>query len=301
MAPTSELAIPAAGDPCPTCGSPLRLTTYKRGPKSGRPLIVCSDYSCPTLFDVEEGDLTPRQPVAGESAQAHYERERTARVERLRTAVPYLAALAVLAAATTFFLALTLVEVRWAAGAALGVVLFFVWYVGRQLPDVLDWRHGAEAERRVGLSLSGLEPLGFVTLYDRRLRGRGGNIDSITVGPTGVFVVETKYRRRSVDVINGRLEVGGREQDEVIRQVTDLAMLVQVSIAEAMNKHRLTVVPMICIGNRKIATGRAAGVSVVSANEIAKSISTGPTVLEAADVQELARILDDALPAFDRR
>lgn len=36
-------------------------------------MIVCSDYSCPTFIDVEAGDLTPRQPVAGESAQARFE------------------------------------------------------------------------------------------------------------------------------------------------------------------------------------------------------------------------------------
>ena len=57
---------------------------------------------------------------------------------------------------------------------------------------------GREAERAVGARLDSLAPLGFVTLYDRRFVGRGGNIDAVTVGPPGVFVVETKHRGRGM-------------------------------------------------------------------------------------------------------
>ncbi len=154
----------------------------------------------------------------------------------------------------------------------------------------------------MGARLDSLERLGFVTLYDRRLVGRGGNIDAITIGPSGVYVVETKHRRRGVEVIQGRLEVGGIEQADVVRQVTEQAMLVQVSAADAMNRHRLTVVPIICIGNRKVdGDARAGGVRVLDATSIAKVLSEAPVVLSPADVQELARLLDAALPPYQRR
>ncbi len=117
--------------------------------------------------------------------------------------------------------------------------------MGRLVPtDVASWQRGAEAERAVGTKLATLEPLGFVTLFDRRIPSRGGNLDAVTVGPPGVFVIETRHRRRGVEVIQGRFEVNGYGQADVVRQVTDQAMLIQISAAELMNHHRLTVVPI---------------------------------------------------------
>jgi hypothetical protein len=207
----------------------------KTGPRTGQPLWRCSDFDCPTLINIEEGDVTPPTPIAGGSAQTQYERERAAFTERLQRASMLLAALGVLVAAGAFFLAAIFADLRIAALIASFIVLAFVWALFRSLPsEVIYWGNGAEGERRVGAKLESLEPLGFVTLYDRRIPGRGGNIDAVTVGPPGVFVVETKWRRRGVQVIQGRFEVGGREQADTVRQVTEQAMLVQVTAAQAM-------------------------------------------------------------------
>lgn len=254
----------------------------KVGPRTGQHLWRCSDFSCPTLIDINDGEVTPSAPVAGESAQAQFERERSAHTERVQRAALLLAALGVLVAVGGFFLAAMFVEVRFAAMIALLVVALFTWALFRALPnEVIYWGKGAEAERRVGAKLDGLARIGFVTLYDRRIVGRGGNIDAVTVGPPGVFVVETKHRGRGVEVIQGRFEVGGREQTAAIRQVTEQAMLVQVSVAQAMNRHRLTVVPVICIGNRTVGGAeRAGGVLVLDVRSIAKRLAAEPPVLE---------------------
>jgi hypothetical protein len=277
--------------------------TAKTGPRVGQPLWRCSDFTCPTLININESDATPVAPVPGESAQARFERERAAHTERIKRAAVFLAAVGVLLAAGGFFVAAMFVELRFAALIGLLVIGAFIWALFRFLPDdAIYWGKGAESERNVGAKLDSLERLGFVTLYDRRMRGRGGNIDAIAIGPPGVFVVETKWRGRGVEVIQGRIEVGGREQPDTIRQVTDQAMQVQVSIAQAMNRHRLTVVPVICLGNRSVGGGeRSGGVWVLDVKSIAKRLAAEPTVLTASDVQELAGLLDQALPAFERR
>ncbi len=96
--------------------------------------------------------------------------------------------------------------------------------------------------------------------------------------------------------------MGGRSQPDPIHQVTDLALHMQVTIAQAMNRHRLTVVPVICIANRKVEGGeRAGGVLIVSEATIAARLAKEPVVLTGEDVRELAKLLDDALPAFERR
>jgi hypothetical protein len=256
------------------------------------------------LINIDESDVTPARPAAGESAQAQYERERAAYTERLQRAAMLLAAVGILAAGLGFFFALSVTaEIRIAAAVGIVVVAALLWAIVRLLPnDVIYWGKGAEAERRVGAKLDSLEPLGFVTLYDRRKPGRGGNIDAVTIGPPGVFVIETKWRGRGVEVIQGRFEVGGREQTDAIRQVTDQAMLIQVSVATAMNRHHLTVVPIICIGNRTVGGAeRAGGVLVLDVKSIAGRLAAEPPVLNESDVQELAGLLDRALPAYERR
>jgi hypothetical protein len=62
------------------------------------------------------------------------------------------------------------------------------------------------------------------------------------------------------------------------------------------------VVPLICIANRKVSGGdRAGGVLVVDEKSIAKRLLALPAVLSTDDVHELARTLDHALPAYQRR
>jgi hypothetical protein len=277
-------------------------TVAHQGRWAGQPVWRCSDFGCPTFKHINESDATPPSPVAGESAQAQFERERAAHTERIKRVGMTLAGLGVLASLGGFF-AGALIDVRLGALIGLLMVGAFLWAWFRSWPnEVTYWGKGAESERRVGAQLDSLESSGFVTLYDRRMQGRWGNIDAVTVGPPGVFVIETKHRGRGVEVIQGRFEVGGREQSDTVRQVTEQAMRIQVSVAQAMNRHRLTVVPIICIGNRSVGGGeRAGGVLVLDVKSIAKRLAAEPEVLSPAEVQEIAGLLDRALPAYERR
>jgi hypothetical protein len=60
-----------------------------------------------------------------------------------------------------------------------------------------NYRLGFEGERFVGEELSRLIALGFEIYHD--VPFDGFNIDHVLVGPRGVFVVETKTRRKPVD------------------------------------------------------------------------------------------------------
>lgn len=289
---------------CPRCGSPMRRATAKRGPRAGLALLRCTDFSCPTIINIEDRlDETRPAPRPGESAQAIFEFERAAYVERIKRGVVLLAALGILVALGMFFFFLIFFSLPIAALITTIMIIIAIIAIFRWLPDeVMRWGRGAEAERRVGARLDALEPLGFVSLFDRRLIGRGGNIDAVTVGPPGVFVIETKHRGRGVEVVQGRFEVGGREQGDAIRQVLDIAMYVQLSVASELNRHRLTVIPVVCVGNRAVGGGdRAGGVLVVDERSLSKRLSALPGVLEPEDVQRLARALDQALPPFERR
>ena len=292
-----------AGRVCPRCGSPMVRAVAKSGPRLGQPLWRCTDFSCPTLINIDESDATPVAPVAGESAQARFERERTERSERVRRVAPFLGSIGLLLAFGSFFLLLfSTGEIRFGAIGGLLSIGVFLFLIVRLPPEVMYWGQGAEGERRVGARLDELQALGFVTLYDRRIVGRGGNIDAVSVGPTGVYVIESKWRSRNVEITNGRLDIGGRTQSDPVAQVAEQALHVQIAIAQAMNRHRLTVVPVLCFANRKVEGGdRAGGVLTLSEATIAKRLAAEPGVLTSEEVQELAKLLDQALPPYERR
>jgi hypothetical protein len=253
------------------------------------------------LINIEAGDDGVAPPAAGESAQARFERERASHAAHLRIIAPVMAAVAVIFSVVAYFVVLPFGGPLWASLAASMAALGVLYLVFKSPRDVINWERGAEAERRVGAKLDALESAGFVTLYDRRFPSRGGNIDAITVGPSGVFVIETKFRRKGVDIVNGRLEVGGWEQNDLISQAVDEALRVQISIAPEMNEHRMTVVPVLCFVGKKVAIGeRSKGVMVTDDRNVASQIASQPLMLSPAQVVELARQMDHALPRNER-
>lgn len=212
---------------------------------------------------------------------------------------PVVASLAIVIAVVVFFVALPYLEVRWAALAAVLVLFGFVLLVTRTPMEAMWWLQGAVGERRVAHRLESLEADGFVVLYDRRIPGRGGNIDAVAVGPPGVFAIETKVRSKRVEVWPSRITVGGMERNELIEQAIDRAQRVQFALAEEMSARRLTVVPILCLSGSKPSGGdRANGVLVVSDREIASRLRQGPPVLSANEVVALARKLDLSLPPY---
>jgi Nuclease-related domain len=100
------------------------------------------------------------------------------------------------------FAALALASVallRWnPAPIAISVLIILAAFGLRRLAnhtadDAMPWLKGARAERSVGEELNELRREGFTVMHDVEQLGEG-NIDHLVSGPTGVFLVETKYR-----------------------------------------------------------------------------------------------------------
>ncbi len=107
------------------------------------------------------------------------------------------------------------------------VVLGRATLMGGQL-DPLPLRRGILGEERVAGVLAELEPEGYRTLHGLDI-GRG-DADHVLVGPTGVYVIETKEWSGRFYPRRGRLMFNQRPADEVVSQVTAAALAV---------KHRL--------------------------------------------------------------
>jgi hypothetical protein len=130
--------------------------------------------------------------VAGTSAMAGYQ---TARVQRRRGAVAVVAFLALAAVAGWAGLR-TAGRTGWWLGAA-GVTLVALAWLARPLPDPERWLRGAAGEAATARILDRL-PSRWAVLHDRSVPGSRANIDHLVIGPSGVWVVDTKTTRARV-------------------------------------------------------------------------------------------------------
>jgi len=231
--------------------------------------------------------------TAGASAQARFETRSAnhdAKVRRRRPHILLLAATSVGAglALTSFgSAAWTLFGLAVAGAAVLGAITALV-----VRPDhVRAWAVGADGERRTAEVLSRLESDGYRVLHDRRIPGSRANIDHIVVGPTGVYVVETKSWSGAVRVRNGVIRVAGR-RSAVIDQVRWEADAVAVTVPGTQ------VTPIVCVHRADLPLRRLEvdGVRVVGPKALLARLREGPVRLDLADVERLTAQLDARLP-----
>jgi hypothetical protein len=110
------------------------------------------------------------------------------------------------------------------------VVLGRATLQGGQL-DPVPLGRGIRGEERIGRLLAELEPEGYRALHEVDI-GRG-DADHVLVGPTGVFVIETKEWQGRFYPRGGRLMFNQRPADEVVSQVTAAAIVIRRRLKRA--------------------------------------------------------------------
>lgn len=75
------------------------------------------------------------------------------------------------------------------------------WNIRRSFEAAKNVRLGLEGERAVADTLAALAEDGYQVFHDLPSQRGDGNIDHVLVGPAGVFVIETKTRRKPI--LNG--------------------------------------------------------------------------------------------------
>jgi hypothetical protein len=122
------------------------------------------------------------------------------------------------------------------------------------------------------------------------------DIDSLVIGPTGVFPIETKNWGGKVEIKSDRLFVGEHDRSWVIEQVYREALAVQVALGEELTRHRVKVTPILCAIKGVVPkAGIAGGVHVVDGKRLARLVTDRPTVFDDEAVQRLARLADQRL------
>jgi hypothetical protein len=280
------------------------LRTAGKGRYEGQQFWGCSTYpKCRAVIGITgqtiagDGEASPTTSAAGESAQARYQRGRQRHAERIRRAWPVLVGMALVLMFGTYLIAQAYVGAAW--GGAIAAVVGAAMVVGVTRTEWLDsWRIGAEGERRTASHLSGLEEAGFIIRHDRRVPGYGGNVDHIAIGPTGVWVIETKSYRGGVEVYGDRLEVNGQRRDRAVDQVYKEAVAVQIALGDRLTSLAVTVVPVLCFHRAKLGWTEKAvrGVRILDGRRLANVLRVGDRRLSEEQIQSLAAEVDRLFP-----
>jgi hypothetical protein len=104
--------------------------------------------------------------------------------------------------------------VLWLGGTLFGGSLVLWLYVADQVPvHIQRWGSGAAGERRTERVLGPLARVGWTTTHDLELPG-AGNIDHLAVGPSGVFVIDSKAWSGVVTVDDDGATITPRDDPE---------------------------------------------------------------------------------------
>lgn len=154
-----------------------------------------------------------------------------------------------------------------ASVALVGAVLIARPFFNGALDAATPWLKGGNAEAAVGEALDELRRERFVVMHDLE-NVVGGNVDHLVAGPSGVFMVETKFRRY---------------QDHELGKAKHVA-------AKIGGELGVWVQPVICVAKRDYGPKPTHGVVVVGKRQLVPYIRSQhkPPV----DFERLARFAD---------
>jgi hypothetical protein len=154
-------------------------------------------------------------------------------------------------------------------------------------PDACAWRRGAAGERRTARRLAALERDGWAILHDLAVPGSRANLDHLVIGPSGVFVIDSKqYRGRLQMDPSGRLWRGRYPLALTVRAASFEAD----RAAQVLPDPGMAVVPIVAVHGAQVPWGKVVidGVPVVPAKRLPDMLRQLPAVLGPERVAWLA-------------
>ncbi|MDD2598510.1 MAG: nuclease-related domain-containing protein [Kiritimatiellae bacterium] len=153
---------------------------------------------------------------------------------------------------------------------------------------------GARGEEIVAIWLASL-PAGYHVFHDVDL-SKVGSLDHLVAGPTGVFVIETKFWAGAVTSDGTSLLVDGlMPSRSPVQQVLKEAAALQEFLKEKMSDAP-TVTPVVCFASNTLAHDqrdsclKVGDVAVCNVGELCDLITSGGQVFSAVDIERFVKL-----------
>jgi hypothetical protein len=220
----------------------------------------------------------------GRSALAAYRRRRSEELAGWARTLVWRAPLVAAAGLTGQVLA-TQAGLPWAGLVGLVAAALVGWRLRfRPSEQARNWRRGAEGERHTARLLDRLTGDGYVVFHDLAVPGdTSANVDHLVIGPTGVFVIDSKQWSGSVhESADGLAWHNHYPLDRTLERVR--------WEAEAVGRQLGTRIhPLVCVHGAHLQGGglHAQGVAIVPAHLLRSALGYD-RVLSDAEVELLA-------------
>jgi hypothetical protein len=263
-------------DPLEGDDPPVGLSIHSLGADQLPPPPLPPAPMVPTLPE-PTGRRTNVFGTPGASAMAQYRRRRAAEwADYLRTLPLRLGGVALAGLLTVLFIPPS----RFAALAAITVAAGLAFLLRfRVSPETAAWRRGTKGERRTARCLRRLGRA-WAVFHDLAIPGSRANADHLAIGPSGVFLIDTKhYRGRLTLTPEGSLWYGHHPLAGVLAVVRWEATVLSHALGA-------TVTPMLCVHGAKLPWGElmVEGIPVLAADRVATTLRALPPLLDEVQV-----------------
>jgi len=151
------------------------------------------------------------------------------------------------------------------------------------------FEQGAAGESRTAQLLGPLTAWGFYLLHDRRWPGStSANIDHLVVGPSGVFVIDTKNWSGDLTIAANGLWQGQADRGDVLESMQQLADSIRDGLA-ALGLPPSGVRPVIALDGRDQQCVLIRGVWVVGAETLSRQLLGHSKTLTQGQVETVFR------------
>ena len=172
------------------------------------------------------------------------------------------------------------------------VAVFLVWAMRNGLRGIGAFFKGAQGEERVAMLLEAL-PRGYHVFHDVPC-GQAGGIDHLVVGPTGLFVVETKFWSGAVRLEGGVIRVDGALPSRPpLHQVHATARALERSLEERLESVP-PCVPVVCFASNTLEGGSCAAEDtwVCNASELSGLILSRAARVVPDDIERIVKVME---------
>lgn len=160
----------------------------------------------------------------------------------------------------------------------------------RLLKSAEHYEAGAAGERRTAAVLDELTAYGYVALHDLRWPGRPrANIDHVLVGPSGVYMIDSKSWSGSVAIGQGTLRQNGYRRDQELASCGEAAL----ALVQKVNTDAL---PVLCLVRDEELSGLVQNAHVCTTSNIRRLILSRRAILTVEQVRWVVGVLRGTSP-----
>lgn len=312
---------------CPSCGVQMGVGSLAQI-DDATGIVICA--SCSIQIDSPASESV-RLGTPGRSAQREFQRRRKIEIQDSRQQFPMRLALIAVAAVCGYvsiqvFAAVLNHGVGTHATTAIkpvlppstahgiGILFSFIAVLGMarmfwgRRQSTFSWASGAKGERAVAARLARVSTKGVISLHDRKIPGSKANIDHIAVGPTGIFVIDSKVvsgkisTRATGPIFNrgpSKLFVGGRDKTRDIESMGRQVSVVKNALDDIPWAAGITITPMLALVGAEVGLFEnprtVQGVWVGWPKAMARAVSR-PGPLSQDVVRQVVKIIAARLP-----